>query len=138
MNRLTLASIGCLLLALCVNTAEAHPRKHAQAHKHVVVVERDVVRPGPLRSALALSIGTLVSALPRDYRRVVHNGRDYYFHDGVFYQRHARGYVVVTPARGLRLASLPASHTTVRVNGELLYRYRDVNYRRVGRIFVVV
>ena len=105
-----------------------------------VVVERKVVidRPAPVRKATSLRVVRSLASLPIGHTRIIHGGKTYYVHDGIYYSRLAGGYVVVRPVAGIRINSLPRGVTTVRVDGRTLYRYRDVTYRKSGSVFVVV
>ena len=139
MKFVTLAAVTSLMLVMGMNTAEAHPRKHHHTHTTRVVVDRDVVvRPAPVRTAVARVVGSVFDVLPDNHVRVVHAGRTYYVHDGIYYVREPRGYVVVKPVTGIRVTTLPRGYTTVRVGGETLYRYRDITYRRIDGVYIVV
>jgi len=79
------------------------------------------------------------SATPRNYTPVRFNNADYYTHRGVFYQSTPRGYVVVRPPVGLRIATLPFGFARLILNGMIYYRYNDIYYQAVtGGGFVVV
>ncbi|MEQ8952769.1 MAG: DUF6515 family protein, partial [Gammaproteobacteria bacterium] len=114
----------------------AHPQR--VVHR-TVVVERDVVvKPAPVRAAIAATTTAVLRSLPAGHTRLVHAGKTYYFHDGIYYVREPRGYVVVKPVSGIRLTSLPRGYVTVRVGNDLHYRYRDISYRKLGGVFIVV
>jgi len=128
-----------VILVLGATTAQAHPGKHRHVHGRTVVVERNVVvNPAPVRNLVASAIGDIVTDLPASHRRISFQGRTYFVADGLFFNRHARGYVVVRPVAGLRMATLPRGFTTVRQGGTVRYRYRGVTYRRVGGYYFVV
>ncbi len=136
MKRFSVIAMAGLLLAFNTQVAAADPVR--VVHK-TVVVERDVVvKPAPVRTAVARVTTAALRSLPAGHIRLVHAGKTYYFHDGVYYVREPRGFVVVKPVRGLRITSLPRGYVTVRVGNEVHYRYRDVSYRRVNGVFVVV
>lgn len=128
-----------LILALGSPVAQAHPGPHRHLHGNTVVVQRNVVvDPAPVRNLVARTVGEVVTVLPASHIRVSFQGRTWFVDDGVFYSRHPRGYVVVQPVAGLRLASLPRGYTTVRSGRTVHYRYRGITYRRVNNYFVVV
>ncbi|NKB34800.1 MAG: hypothetical protein GKR91_17025 [Pseudomonadales bacterium] len=138
MKLLTLLSVATFTLLIGTNTANAGPHPGHQ-HKRVVV-ERNVVvhRPAPVRTAISRVVGSVFHSIPANHLRVVHAGKVYFIHDGVYYAKRANGYVVVNPTAGVRLTTLPRGYSTVRINGETLYRYRDINYRRINGVYIVV
>jgi len=134
-------SAASLTFLMGMETASADPHVGRIGHHHNrIVVEKQVVvhRPAPVRTAISRTIGALVHSIPASRVRVVHAGKTYFIHDGVYYSKRPNGYVVVNPVAGIRLASLPRGYTTVVVNGETLYRYRSTNYRRVNGVYIVV
>ena len=72
-----------------------------------------------------------VDRLPRGYVTFRYDGRPHYFHDGRFYRRGARGYVVVRPPRGAFLRRLPRGARSYRRGGVEFKEYRGVEYERV-------
>jgi hypothetical protein len=139
MKQTPLAVLVGLLITLGISTAQAHPR-HGLSHQRAVVVEREVVvvKPAPVRNLVSYRVGSVFATVPAHHLRVSHRGSSYYLADGIFYQRESRGYVVVKPLTGIRIASLPSGYVTLRVKGETRYRFNEVTYRRVGGYFVVV
>jgi len=78
-------------------------------------------------------------SLPKNYTPVSYNNNNYYTHRGVFYQNTPKGYTVVRPPVGIRIASLPLGFARVILNGLLYYRYNDIYYQSVtGGGYVVV
>lgn len=138
MKLLTLISAATFTFFMGLDSAYAGPHPGHQ-HKRIVV-ERNVVvhKPAPVRTAISRVVGSVFHSIPSSHHRVVHAGRIYYIHDGVFYAKRANGYVVVNPVAGIRLASLPRGYATVRINGQTLYRYNQINYRRVNGVYIVV
>jgi hypothetical protein len=138
MKLLALLSAATFTLFMGMDSvyAGSHP---GHSHKRVVV-ERNVVvhKPAPVRTAISRIVGSVFSSIPASHHRVVHAGRIYYIHDGVYYAKRVNGYVVVNPVAGIRLTSLPRGYTTVRVNGETLYSYNQISYRRTNGVFIVV
>jgi hypothetical protein len=137
MKALTL--MAPFLAMILTGTVDAHPLRPAHSHHKTVVVKREVVvQPAPLRSALALALGDTVARLPAGHVRLDHRGQAYFYHDGLFYQRQGRGFVVVRPVAGMRISKLPRGYTTVRTGNTVIYRYGHSSYRRVNGFYVVV
>ncbi|MDP6536409.1 MAG: hypothetical protein QGG02_08825 [Gammaproteobacteria bacterium] len=126
-----------LMLLLGMSSAQASPH-HRHVHKHVVIERKAVVKPAPVRTAIVRVATAALRTLPVGHVRVVHGGRSYFVHDGVYYVKEPRGYVVVRPVGSIRLASLPRGYVSVRVGPDTLYRYNDVYYRRTNGVFIVV
>lgn len=137
MKGLKLAASASLVFGLAISAADAHPRLFPHNH-HVVVKKEVVVKPTPVRNLVAYSIGAAFDVLPANHVRIVHQGRNYYFHDGVYFQRKGGRYVVVKPVSGVRITTLPRGYTTVRVDGRTLYKFNNVTYRRVNNYYIVV
>lgn len=128
-----------LLISFFINSAEAHPRHSLLGHNRTVVVEKQVVvTPTPVRNLVARAAGDLFDTVPSHHVRIVHQGRNYYVADGVFFVREGARYRVVRPIAGIRVAALPRGYTTVRIGGVEHYRFNDVTYRRVNKVYVVV
>ncbi len=71
--------------------------------------------------------------LPRGHVSFVYGGHRHFFHDGRFYRRHSRGYVVVAPPRGAVLPRLPRGGRSYR-RGKAEYKeYRGVVFERLER-----
>ncbi|MEX2578012.1 MAG: DUF6515 family protein [Verrucomicrobiales bacterium] len=99
--------------------------------------------------ATAYRVGTTYNTLPRGYRSVAVDGRDYYYSGGNYFQRRDRGYVAVerpyryprtrTRARiGASVSTLPKRHHTIRY-GNRNYYYADGSYYRPrGGTYVTV
>ena len=143
MKLLTLAAATAttaFLLTASMNSAEAHPRLYPHSHNTRVVVEKQVVvKPAPVRNVVARAlVGQVFDTLPANHVRVVHSGRTYFVHDGVYYVRSGARYTVVKPVAGIRVATLPRGFTTVRINGRTHYRFNDVTYRKVNNYYIVV
>ena len=83
--------VGALSL-VAVTTAEARPVRHIHV-KPVVHTHKVVVKPAPKHRVLTTLAALAV--LPDNHIRVVRNGETYYYHDGVYYVKEPRGYVVV-------------------------------------------
>ena len=86
------ALTGILSLAL-VTTAQAHPGRHVHV-KPVVHTQRAVVKTAPgYRIVNALAAPRITLSL--NATRVLHRGEYYYYHDGLYFKKEPRGYVVV-------------------------------------------
>lgn len=132
--RLFSTLIGMLSM-VAVTTAEARPVRHI--HVKPVVHHKVVVKPAPTYRVIS-AVADIHRVLPGNALRIVHAGETYYYHEGVYYVKEPRGYVVVHPFAGLRLASLPAGTVRVRIGEETLYRFNDVYYRFESGFYVVV
>ncbi|MDA0687368.1 MAG: DUF6515 family protein [Proteobacteria bacterium] len=137
MKHLVLTVTTGLLITLGTGSADAHPR-HAVHGRTVVVEKQVVVTPAPVRNLVARAAGDLFDTVPSHHVRIVHQGRNYYVADGVFYVREGARFRVVRPVAGIRVAALPRGYTTVRIGGVVHYRFNDVTYRRVNSVYVVV
>jgi len=137
MKLIPLATTFSLVFLVGVSSAQARHHTHL-SHKRVAVEHRVVVKPAPVRTLVHRLTDTRLAVLPKYHIRTVHNGHTYYYHDGIYYLKEARGYVVVKPVSGLRIASLPHGFVTVRVGGDTLYRFNDTYYRRANGVYIVV
>lgn len=83
------AATAAMMLSLGINSAEAHPRLWPHSHATRVVVEKQVVvKPAPVRTAVARAlVGATFDTIPANRVRVVHAGRTYFVHDGVYHVR---------------------------------------------------
>ncbi|MGG7662064.1 DUF6515 family protein [Dyadobacter sp. BHUBP1] len=72
--------------------------------------------------ANAQSSVTMIRRPPRESKIVVHAGVRYHYHSGVYYKPYGRGYVVVRPPVGLRVAVLPVGYASVTI-GRMPYFY---------------
>jgi hypothetical protein len=134
------AATAAMMLSLGISSAEAHPRLWPHSHATRVVVEKQVVvKPAPVRTAVARAlVGATFDTIPANHVRVVHAGRTYFVHDGVYHVRNAGRYTVVKPVAGVRITTLPRGYSTVRISGRTHYRFNNVTYRRVNNYYVVV
>jgi len=98
--------------------------------------------------------GYTVRSLPSGYRTEVISGRNYYYHNGAYFERRNNSYVVVEAPRSSRyygdysrygrrggsqvIRELPRGYTTVEYRGTPYYRYQDRYYRREGSGYIVV
>jgi hypothetical protein len=75
--------------------------------------------------------GETILVLPRGHRPVVVKNVTYYYHDGVYYRRAPRGWVVVAPPYGAVVPAIPRTRRVVLVKGATYYVDNDVYYRPV-------
>ena len=137
MKLVTLAtSVGCILL-LMMSSAQARPHPY-NSHRHIVVEKKVVVRAAPVRAKINYLATHRLAALPAGFVRLSWVGETYYYVNGLYYMKQGRGYGLVRPVAGLAVASLPSSYTRVRIGGDHLYRYNEVNYRKINGFFIVV
>lgn len=85
----------------------------------------------PARAEARPRHGTAVVVLPPGHRPVVVRQVTYYYHNGAYYRRAPRGYVVVPAPYGAVVPVIPPSHRTVIVRGATYYVDDEVYYRRV-------
>ena len=80
----------------------------------------------------------VVSHLPRGYHSFRMGKREYYHHQGLFYRRSPRGFIVIGAPIGAVIAALPLGFSTVIVAGTTFYYYDGVYYRHVPAGYMVV
>lgn len=80
----------------------------------------------------------VVKTLPRGYRTAHFGGVPYYLHEGRYYQRQTRGYILVPPPVGAVVVSLPLGNVRLTIGSQLFYRADNVYYRPVRGGFRVV
>ncbi|HSM60896.1 MAG TPA: DUF6515 family protein [Longimicrobiales bacterium] len=85
-----------------------------------------------------IAIGTAIDVLPDGYVTVAVGGAPYYYHRGMFYQRHRHGYVVVAAPIGAVVMMPPPGHVIVMVERDPYAYYRGYFYRQRGPGWVVV
>ncbi len=81
-----------------------------------------------------------VEHLPPNYETIVVHRKNYFYHNGSFYQRGSRGYVVIGAPIGARIGTLPLGYSIVKFGG-LSYYYLNgayYNYIPSENVYVVV
>ncbi len=68
----------------------------------------------------------------------VHKKVNYYYADGIWYNRTRGKYLVVGAPKGVAIKRLPRGHKVVKINGRKYYKYRGVVYKKHRRNYVVV
>jgi uncharacterized protein DUF6515 len=71
--------------------------------------------------------GSVVTVLPAGY--LTYN--TFYYHSGVFYTKRNNGFVVVHPARGIRITTLPLGYRTIYIGPHTYYYYYGTFYTKV-------
>lgn len=93
----------------------------------VVTVHTRINRRAHIRYAALPRWGAAVTVVPAG--AIVINS--YHFHNGVFYTRRNNGFVVVHPARGIRIRVLPVGFRTVILGPRTYYYYYGTFYTKV-------
>jgi hypothetical protein len=145
MKRLRLLIIAAIMLSVIgsIQTAEAQ-RKARHRGKRVVVVHRPhrtvVVRKAHVRYAGLPRWGTVVTAVPSGAVVVRSRRTPFYFHQGIYYTKRDNSFVIVRPARGIRVRILPVGYRTITVGPRNYYYYYGTFYTRASSSddFVVV
>ena len=79
-----------------------------------------------------------VIAAPVTYQVVKVGRKTFYYHDGHYYRRKGRSYVVVAAPIGAVIPALPARVAVVGQGRQRYYHARGVYYRKVDRGYVVI
>lgn len=82
--------------------------------------------------------GSVVVSLPLAFFEIILGGRRYYHSGGVFYERRARNYVVVSPPIGAVVEGIPVGYQVRIINGATYYTMDNVYYRYTPRGYMVV
>ena len=134
-------TLGCAML-LSATSASADPlhrgvHRQGVVHSHQTVNTVVVTRPAPIRTVTRVSALRL-NSLPAAHVRFVHNDETFYYSEGVYYQKKARGYIIVKPRAGFRVATLPRGYRVIREGNATFYSFNNVRYRKLNGFFVVV
>jgi len=81
--------------------------------------------------------GAVVTKIHRP-KVIVHKKVNYYYADGVWYNRNRGKYLVVGAPNGVAIKRLPRGYKLVKINGKKHYKYRGVVYKKHRRNYVVV
>jgi hypothetical protein len=142
-------AVACFTLASCVDVYDDGHSGHL----------------GGTSSYTTYQPGYSLSSLPSGYRSETISGRNYYYHNGAYYQRNSSGYVVteaprqsryydeynrsrqvVTPGGrttyttyqpGYRTTSLPSGYRSENISGRDYYYHNGAYYLRDSRGYVV-
>lgn len=85
---------------------------------------------GVSSSYSAYQPGYSITSLPQGYRSETISGRNYYYHNGAYYQRSSNGYVVTEAPRSSRYYSeYSRSHQSTQPGGRTTYTTYQPGYR---------
>lgn len=76
-------------------------------------------------------------SLPGSFLSISIGGSRFYYHDGVYYRRHLRQYVVVAPPRGAVIQHIPAYYQPVIINGATYYTQDGIYYQSTPQGYIV-
>jgi hypothetical protein len=93
----------------------------------VVKVKPHVSRNAHAHYAHMPRWGSTVTVLPAGFLTF----NSYYYHSGVYYTKRNNGFVVVRPARGLRITMLPAGYRRILVGPRVYYYHYGIFYTKV-------
>ncbi len=120
-------SVGLFGLSACV---AHHPHRHKTVSHGPAIKKVAVVSPSHNK----------VIHLPHTARVLRWKNRDWYFHEGRFYQPHLDGFILTTPPIGMTIQVLPPGFVKVKLNGQWFYHQHDVylQWNSDKRHYVVV
>ena len=137
--RILIVAMTLLVTAGSMETVEAqgrgkgHGKRGAVRVYHPVVVRKAHVRYGHLPRW-----GTVVTTMPPS-AVIIRSGRNpYYFSNGIYYAAQNSGFVIVRPARGLRIGLLPVGYRTIVVGPRNYYYYYGTYYTKAEKEYKVV
>jgi hypothetical protein len=76
-------------------------------------------------------IGFKIDLLPLEYITIRNGNMEYYWCDGIFYNRIDDGYEVVKPELGTVVYELPDDVEKVEINGFVYYEFDDILYEKI-------
>jgi hypothetical protein len=127
-----------IISTLSVNAQRIVKVKHAKVGRGstvtVVKMKPQVSRKAHVRYEHMPRWGSVVTVLPAGYLTI----NSYYYHSGIFYTRRNNGFVVIHPARGLRITTLPMGYRTIVIGPRVYYYYYGSYYVANHGAFVVV
>src|SRR6202008_2468153 len=114
------------ILVLANNQSFAqHRNVHVRPGHRTVVVGR--TNPH-WRYVNAPRRGVVVTSAPRAAIGVTYGGVGYNYHQGIFYRRYGRRYIVTAPPIGIRVHTLPVGYTRVVIADRPYYYYYGTYY----------
>jgi hypothetical protein len=141
---ITVLLIAAVSLAAFPEKADAQVRRRKVKvmKPRVVVVKAHprVVRRAHVRYAALPRWGAAVAMAPAGAVILGPQAAPYYYHSGIYYTRRANNYVIVRPARGIRMKVLPVGYRNVVVGPRHYYYYYGTFYAKAGNAqeYVVV
>ncbi|WP_196138916.1 DUF6515 family protein [Aliikangiella sp. G2MR2-5] len=123
-KRSTLLLSG-IIASVLLNGCIVHKPHHHKRSKTVVVNKKHA---------------SAVFVLPKNTRKVVHAGGNYFIHKGHFYRSHGHGHTKIAPPTGLALQFLPEGFVKVKRNGLWIYHFDGVYLRWNARkkVYIVI
>ena len=100
MKKYNLSFTLFILLGLITATLDTYAQKQILVRRpaNAVVVpklpERKIIY---VKQAIPYGRNLIVKAIPRTRKMLVYNDVTFYYHKGVFYKAHPKGYIAVTP-----------------------------------------
>jgi hypothetical protein len=141
---ITILLVAVTALAALPEKADAQARRRrvkVVKPRTVVVVKAHprVVRRAHVRYAALPRWGAAVAVAPAGAIIVGPQASPYYYYSGIYYTRRANNYVIVRPARGIRVKVLPVGYRTVVLGPRHYYYYYGTFYAKArGQEYVVV
>jgi hypothetical protein len=108
----------------------------------VVIVQRPyhrvVVRNAHYRYNTLPRWGVSVNVRPANAVFISGRGHNYYHNNGIYYTQRNNNYIVVRPARGLRIRTLPIGYRPIVIGPRNYYYYYGTYYVKSANDYVVV
>ncbi len=79
-----------------------------------------------------------VIIIPADFLSLSYNGETFYYNEGTFYQLTDRVLAPVKAPVGAIVEQIPEDYSTIQIEGDVLYIYRDIFYKKISEGFQVV
>lgn len=130
--------LAIVAMAAIPQQADAQARRRSKRvkvvqHRNVTVVKVHprVVRRAHIRYAALPRWGTSVAVVPGGAVVIGARRHPYYFYNGIYYAHRANSYVVVRPARGIRIRVLPVGYRPIIMGPRNYYYYYGTFYTKV-------
>ncbi len=134
-----------LTVLVAIATTVISQNTYAQRRRgnnRVVVVKRPnhrvVVRKAHVRYGALPRWGATFAVRPSNAVLIGNRGNGYYHSNGIFYRQQNNNYIVVRPARGIRLRVLPIGFRTIKIGPRNYYYYYGTYYAKTPTEYVVV
>jgi len=101
-------------------------------------VRRRVARRAHFRYRNLPKYRTVVLSAPSGSVIVTKGSNTYRYHKGIYYRKGSNGFVIIRPARGIRIRRLPVGHRVVVSAGRNYYYYYGTFYSAVGDEYEVI
>ena len=83
-------------------------------------------------------VGSRVAFLPKKHLKAQIAGENYYYYDGLYYNRPTNKYVIVPPPLGALVPAIPEEFQPVVINGEKYYVHDGIYYENTPDGFYIV